>query len=143
MIKYQFNVDQKALNEVQNISVEKSRKSNRIKEFSVEGERWGTIRASDSIIVPGKPMIMWLHQQLSFPQHRVIMSQDGKEFILDGKSAFCKFCEKIDMQLRPGDECLIVTSEDELLGWGQVQYTNDEIQSFSKGIVVKTRAGMN
>ena len=30
----------------------------------------------------------------------------------------------------------------ELLGYGQLVYTSDEVNSFKKGIVVKTRGGM-
>jgi 7-cyano-7-deazaguanine tRNA-ribosyltransferase len=143
MIKYQYNVVQNLLDELEDISVIRSKKSNRIKEFYIKKERWGTIRASDSMIIPGKPFAVWLHSVLSYPLFRVTINTEVKEFVLNGKSAFCKFCDAMDINLRPGDECLIVTHEDELLGWGQVQYTAVEVKTFTKGIVVKTRGGIN
>ena len=142
MIKYQFNIEQSFLSSLDGISVERSRKSNRIKEFSINKERWGTIRASDGVIIPAKPLIYWLHQVSQFPANRVVMANEVKDFIIEGKSAFCKFCDSIDPLLRPGDETLIVTLDDELLGWGQLQYTSEEINSFNKGLVVKTRGGV-
>ena len=49
----------------------------------------------------------------------------------------------MDEDLRPGDECIIVSDgDDELLGYGQVLLNFKEVIYFTRGMVVKTRKGI-
>ena len=141
LIKYQYNVDDSFLSTLKNIKVEKS-KSDRIKEFYVDQERFATIRSSDSLIIPSEAMAKFLHNSFEFPRQRVVIQSDVKGFIKEGKSVFSKFVTQVDLSLRPGDECIIVTEQDELIGFGQLQITFQEAQHFTRGIMVKTRKGL-
>lgn len=142
VLKYQFDFDSKTLNSINEISVEKS-KSDRIKDFYINFKRFGTIRASDSVIIPSEHLAKFLHESFPSPKHRVVVDSEVKEFIKEGKSVFAKFVKAMDENLRPGDECIIVSSDDdELIGFGQVLLNFKEIKYFTRGMVVKTRKGI-
>ena len=54
-----------------------------------------------------------------------------------------EFVKQMDEELRPGDECIIVSAgDDELLGFGQVLLNFKEVTYFTRGMVVKTRKGI-
>lgn len=143
LLRYQYNFDMNLLNNLKDISVEKS-KSDRIKEFYVNFKRFGTIRASDSVIIPSEHLAKFIHENCSAPKLRVIVDSEIKSFIRDGKSVFSKFVKKMDETLRPGDECIIVSDiDDELLGFGQVYLVSSEFKNFTRGMVVKTRKGFS
>ncbi len=142
LLKYQYNVDDSILQNIGSIRVEKS-KSDRIKEFYVDNERFATIRASDSLLIPSVKMAKFIHESFPYPKHRVVVQNDVKSFIKEGKSVFSKFVSMIDEDLRPGDECIIVTEDDdELIGFGQLLLTFQETKDFTRGMVVKTRKGI-
>ena len=141
LMKYQYNVTDPVLNSLKEFKIEKS-KSNRIKEFFINGERFATVRASDNLLIPSEVMAKFIHFNFKFPKHRVVVQSDVKLFIKDGKSVFAKFVIQMDQELRPGDECIIVSNEDELLGFGTLQMTFEEAKSFTRGIMVKTRKGI-
>ena len=142
MLKYQYNFNDNILGDLINIRVEKS-KSDRIKEFYNDNNRFATIRASDSMIIPSEHMARFIHNHFKYPEHRVVVDKEVKSFIKEGKSVFSKFVIEMDSNLRPGDECIIVTeSEDELIGFGQLLLTFKEIKDFQRGMVVKTRKGL-
>lgn len=140
LIKYQYKVNDDLLNKMGIIRVEKS-KTDRIKEIFVNNERYATVRASDSVLIPSEKMVKYIYDNFPFPEHRVIVQSDIKSFIQEGKSVFSKFVIQIDENLRPGDECLIVTAENELIGFGSLIMTFQEAKSFTRGMVVKTRKG--
>ena len=141
LLKFQFNFSDDILETIQDIRVERS-KSDRIKEFFINNERCATIRASDSVIVPSEYMAKLIHRSFDYPNQRVVVNSEVKDFIRDGKSVFSKFVSLIDLNLRPGDECIIVTEEDELIGFGSLLLTYQEAKDFSRGMVVKTRKGI-
>ena len=142
LIKYQYDLDNSILQTLDNIRVEKS-KSDRIKEFYIDNARFATIRASDSLIIPSPEMAKFIHKNFLYPGHRVVVNEEVKEFIQEGKSVFSKFVVLIDLRLRPGDECIIVTeNKDELIGFGQLLLAFEEAMDFKRGMVVKTRKGI-
>ena len=133
LLKFQFNFSDDILETIQDIRVERS-KSDRIKEFFINNERCATIRASDSVMIPSEYMAKLIHRSFDFPNQRVVVNSEVK--------VFSKFVNLIDLKLRPGDECIIVTEEDELIGFGPLLLTYQEAKDFSRGMVVKTRKGI-
>ncbi|MHA2103868.1 MAG: tRNA guanosine(15) transglycosylase TgtA [Candidatus Hodarchaeales archaeon] len=141
-LNYQFGIF--STDTLPKFSFEYSKKTKRLKNFSsVDGNPWGVIRAHDNLIIPQSELIKWLHKTLNFPKYRVVVEKDAVQFVLEGRSVFCKFVQDIDDELRIGDEVLIVDIKDELLGSGTLNYSPEEVKSFSKGIAVKTRKRKN
>ena len=134
---YQYGI--KNPQELLPLKVEVSKKTQHLRQFNKNNELWGTIRASDGLIIPHIPLLHWLHKKLSYPLSRVIVENDSIPFVQEGKSVFCKFVSDIDPALRVGDEVLIVSKNDELIGTGTLQYPPHENRQYKRGIAVKTR----
>ena len=82
----------------------------------------------------------WAHS-LKSGLARVTVDDDAEPFIRKGRNVFHAFVETCDDSVRIGELCLVVNSQNELLGLGVAQCDAKEILTFSKGIAVKVRAG--
>ncbi len=72
----------------------------------------------------------------------VVVDTDAEPFVRKGRNVFHGFVIGCDPWLSPGEACLIVNQNDTLLGHGIAQCTADEMRTFTKGIAVKTRGGL-
>ncbi|MGC9166696.1 MAG: tRNA guanosine(15) transglycosylase TgtA [Thermoplasmata archaeon] len=80
-----------------------------------------------------------LHQNLKYPELRVVVSNESEEFNRKGKNVFGKFIIEMDHNLRPKDEVLIVNENDDLIGVGQTLFSYKEIKNMKKGMAVEIR----
>lgn len=143
LLKYQYAVPDQALKQLLPLKVLKARKSQRLKEFSREGERWATIRASDMYIVPAEPLARWLAKHLPAASMTVRVDDEAEEFVRNGKTVFNRFVTYVDPELRPGDEALVRNENNELLGWGQLLAPSAEVFQYKRGMAVRTRKGIS
>ncbi|MBT61544.1 MAG: hypothetical protein CMA63_08370 [Euryarchaeota archaeon] len=72
----------------------------------------------------------------------VVVDEDAEPFVLQGRNVFHGFILGCDAGISPGDTCLIVNAKGALLGHGISTRTSNELQSFQKGVAIKTRGGM-
>jgi uncharacterized protein with predicted RNA binding PUA domain len=75
------------------------------------------------------------------PANRVTVGEESDPFVRDGKNAFAKFVRRVDPAVRPGDEVVVVTEEDTLLGVGRAELWAAAMNDFDSGMAVKVRAG--
>lgn len=124
------------------ITVERSRRTGRMRYVLSGKELVGTLRASDGFFIPTIEGGRALKRGLRFPKGRVIVLDEVAEFVKEGRSVFAKFVLNADPDLRPGDEALVVDRNDNLLGVGKILLNKDEMLAFSEGVAVKVRAGV-
>jgi len=101
------------------------------------------MRASDGMFTLKIDGAKLLHDYFKYPKLRVIIENDAIPFIKEGKSVFAKFVLDCDECLRPLDECIIVSKNDELIGVGRCLLNRFEMINFDYGIAVKTRETIN
>jgi 7-cyano-7-deazaguanine tRNA-ribosyltransferase len=77
-----------------------------------------------------------------FPRFRVVIEPETAAFNRDGKSVFCKFVKDIDPNLRCMDECIIVTPDDELVAFGKLIVSPEELTLGQQGMAVRVRGGI-
>ncbi len=75
------------------------------------------------------------------PANRVTVGEESDPFVRDGKNAFAKFVRRVDPAVRPGDEVVVVTEDDTLLGVGRAELWAAAMNDFDSGMAVKVRAG--
>ena len=75
------------------------------------------------------------------PTYRVVVGEESEPFVRDGKNAFAKFVVDVDPDVRPGDEVLVVTDEDDLLGVGRAELSARGMGDFGSGMAVLVREG--
>lgn len=124
------------------ISVERSKRTGRMRYVYSRGKLIGTLRPSDGFIVLTVEGGNLIKRALPLPKARVVVSDEAIEFVRQGKSVFAGFVRDADPEMRPGDEALIVNRMDDLLGVGKAKLNREEMISFSHGVAVKTRSGV-
>lgn len=122
-----------------NIEIEKSRKTGKIRHVYENGNNIVNMRASDGFLILSDMGAKRLHEFLDYPMGRVVVSEDSEPFAIKGKSVFNKFVLDCDENIRRNDEVLIVNKNDELLACGKSLLSSYEIKDFNSGQAIKTR----
>ena len=80
-----------------------------------------------------------LHARFNFPKFRVIVENRIKEFIIEGRTVFCKHVILVDPNIRAGDEVIIVDEDDNFIGVGKAKLNASEMIKLNRGEAVRTR----
>ena len=75
------------------------------------------------------------------PNHRVVVGSESEPYVRDGRNAFAKFVTAADDGLRPGDEAIVVDTDDTLFAVGRAELSGAEALAFDAGVAVKVRHG--
>ncbi|MEM2935301.1 MAG: tRNA guanosine(15) transglycosylase TgtA [Candidatus Thermoplasmatota archaeon] len=121
------------------IEIVKSKKTGKIRNVICDGKHVVSMRASDGFFTLKKEGAKILHNFFNQPKMRVYVADDAVPFIKDGKNVFAKFVLDACKELRPYDETLIVSENDELIAVGQCVLNREEMIDFERGIAVITR----
>src|SRR5439155_992144 len=76
------------------------------------------------------------------PRLRVIVEPDSVPFQRDGKNVFAGFVRDADPEIRPGDEVLVVSPEDDLCAVAQATMNRREMVAFKRGVAARVREGV-
>ena len=120
----------------------KSATTHRIRNVIVDGEHVLSLRASDGLFTLKLAGARRLIKRFSKPKLRVIVDEDSAKYNMDGKNVFARFVKDADEMLRPGDEAIIVTENDEVVAIGKTLLNRREMFAFKNGIAVKVREGI-
>ncbi|MEE9564625.1 MAG: tRNA guanosine(15) transglycosylase TgtA [Candidatus Hydrothermarchaeaceae archaeon] len=113
-------------------------RTGRIRRVYSIGELIATLRPSDGSIILATEGARRL-LELPFPKNRVVVSKDAVEFVREGKSVFAGFVAGCDPQMRPYQEVIAVSEEDEFLATGRALLNSEEMRAFKRGVAVKIR----
>ncbi|MCD7781613.1 MAG: tRNA guanosine(15) transglycosylase TgtA [Methanosphaera sp.] len=125
------------------LTIEKSRKTHKIRHVLKDGQIIVNMRASDGFLILSDLGAKLLHENFFSPHMRVVVSEEAEEYARKGKSVFNKFVISCDENIRRNDEVLIVNSRDELLAFGKSLLSSYEINDFNNGQAIKTRKWKN
>ncbi len=140
---YQFGIGSgSALFSGDDINIEKSKKTGKIRHVFDGKVPIVNMRASDSYLILSKEGAKRLHAHMEYPKNRIVVNEDSVPFVRDGKSVFSKFVVDTDENIRTNDEVLIVSEDDKLLGFGKSLLSAHEIHDFNTGQAIKTRKGI-
>ncbi|MBN1762594.1 MAG: pseudouridine synthase [Methanomicrobia archaeon] len=138
---YQFGRGAGAVLFTDNVEFTLSR-TRRIAQIKEGDKRIATLRSSDGLFTLGIEGAKRLHQHLQYPRLRVIMNEESSEFVRKGETAFCKHVLDADPAIRAYDEVLVVDEQDRLLATGRAMLAGEELHSFTHGVAVKVRHGI-
>ena len=121
----------------------KSKNTGKIRNVIVDGKHVASLRAEDGFFTLRIEGARRLHEHFEYKKLRVVVTDDSAEFNRLGKNVFAKFVVDADSDIRPGDEVLIVTRDDELVAVGKTLMNRFEMLHFSSGMCVKVREGVS
>ncbi len=114
----------------------------KIRNVIVDGEHVLSLRAEDGLFTLKVPGARRLLRELDPPRLRVVVDADSVAFQREGKNVFAKFVRDADPELRPGDEVLVVSPEDELCAVAQAAMNRREMLAFKRGLAAHVREGV-
>jgi predicted RNA-binding protein (TIGR00451 family) len=131
------------LKDIENIRIERSRTTNKIRYIYYENELILTLRPNNGFFTLSLNSAKKIIDKTLSPKLRVVVLNEISEFIKRGRNVFCKHVVGIDDELRPSDEVIVVNQNDELLAIGRLKLPVGYVKSFSNGIAVNVRKGVN
>jgi len=121
------------------VTILKSKKTDKIRTVMCDGEHILSMRAEDGLFTLKRAGGRRLLRRFRYPLLRVVILDDAVPFVREGKSVFPQFVKDCDPALRPYDECLIVDQKDALIAIGRILLNRTEMHMFHHGVAVKTR----
>ena len=128
---------------LEQINFRRSPKTNKIRYVYYENNLLLTLRPTNGFFTLTLYSAKKLINNTTPPKLRVVVLNEISDFIKEGRSVFCKHVVDIDDNLRPLDEVIVVNQDDELLSIGKLKIPVSYAKSFSKGIAVSVRKGIN
>src|SRR2546423_1518150 len=96
-----------------------SKNTGKVRNVVVDGDHVLSLRAEDGLFTLKAAGAQRLHGAFQAPRLRVVIESDAVPFVREGKNVFAKFVREADPELRPGDESLVVSPDDELCAVAQ------------------------
>jgi conserved protein with predicted RNA binding PUA domain len=125
------------------IKITRSPRTHKIRYIFQNGELLATLRAKDGFLALTVGGGRALQKLFKPPRLRVRVMPDVEEFIKRGGNVFAKHVVNVDQELRPEEEVLIVGRRDRLLAVGRSFFNAAEMMSFTVGMAVKVRHGVD
>jgi conserved protein with predicted RNA binding PUA domain len=137
-LKALFNIDILPLGDLQ---FEYSRKTGRIKNFSIGGSLFATLRTDGGLAITifGAKKLM---QNKGFKENCVKPNSDSLPFVCEGRSLFCKHVEWCGSNVEVGSDVAIIDSHDNVLAVGRALLGANAMKNYRKGVAVKVREGI-
>lgn len=140
--RYQFSTENSSLIFPDGCSIRTSRRTDRIRTVSYQGDLIATLRASDGFLTFTSAGAKLLESAMPGIKCRVMVSDESKEFNLQGKNVFFKFIVKSDKDIVPGNDTLVVDSSGTLIAIGKSTVSGREMKYFRRGVAIEVRSGL-
>lgn len=119
-----------------------SKNTGRIRNVLADGEHVASLRAEDGWFTLKAAGARRLQEAFPAPRLRVIVDPDAVPFHREGKNVMAKFVVDADPDVRPGDEVLVVSPDDELCAVARAAMNRREMLAFPRGVAAYVREGV-
>jgi conserved protein with predicted RNA binding PUA domain len=126
----------------ENITVQLSPRTGRIRYINLDGERMATLRPTDGLLSLSIKAAKFMAQNTPFARCFVKIKSDVAAYIAKGGDVFAVHVIKVDEDIRAKDEVIILDETDNVLAVGRALLSSVEIAVFKTGVAVKVRHGV-
>jgi conserved protein with predicted RNA binding PUA domain len=126
---------------LEDLQIEFSRRTGRIKNFSIGKELVATMRTDGGLaltVFGAKELI----KNKQFRENCVIPINEAIPFVSEGRSLFCKHVDWCGLNVKAGSDVAIIDKNDHILATGRALFGCNTMKKYSKGIAVKVREGI-
>ena len=124
--------------EFANLNITISRKTKRIKLVCDGDNQLFSLRVNDGRLLPTMEGGRYLIAN-GYQKNRVFVNSDAAPFVSEGKSAFCKHIVKVDDNIIPEIEVLLMSEDNKLLATGTAVQPGYAMLQLDAGIAVKSK----
>jgi len=143
VISYQWDSHAGKLIDSRSIQAVLSRSTSKIRYVKSEDDILFTMVPTTGLLTPTYKGGLALLEAGISQDYIVTMDSEVAEFVADGKSALAKFVRKASMNLRAGEEVLVVDEDYKLLGTGRALLNGKEMVEFDRGVAVMIRHSLS
>jgi predicted RNA-binding protein (TIGR00451 family) len=119
----------------------RSRRSGRVKLIYYEGKLFATVKPNGAMALSVDAASV-LAKAPAFRQNCVQVSDSVVQFVMGGKSVFCKFVEWAGDNVYPKSEVAVIDGKNRVVGVGTAVLNGAHMRLFKTGVAVKVRAGL-
>lgn len=121
------------------VKLVKSERTGKIRNVIINGVHALSMRAADGRFTLKMEGARLLMKALAPPKMRVTVDDEPAEFAAKGNNVFAKFVKECDMEVRPGDDVLVVNTKGELAAVGRALMNREEMLAFKRGVAVRVK----
>lgn len=125
-----------------NIEIEYSKRTGRIRYISLNNERLATLRPTDGILSLSIKAAQFMAENLAFAKCFVTVKNGVSKFIADGGDVFAVHVVSVDDEVCAKDEVIAVDEDKHVLAVGRAVLSASEMKAFKTGVAVKVRHGV-
>jgi uncharacterized protein with predicted RNA binding PUA domain len=126
-----------------NIQIQFSPRTGRIRYISLDGERLATLRPTDGLLSLSIKAAKAIAEQIPEAKCFVTVKNDVAQYIAKGGDVFAVHVIAVDEEICAKEEVIAVDENRNVIAVGRTQLCSSEIRSFKTGVAVKTRHGAN
>ncbi|MGQ9530848.1 MAG: PUA domain-containing protein [Candidatus Bathycorpusculaceae bacterium] len=125
----------------ENVRIEYSKRTGRIRYVYLDGKRLATLRPTDGLFSLSIAGAKRITEEVDSAKCFVTVKNDVSRFIAEGGDVFAVHVTKADDEIRPKDEVIVVNESGEVLAVGRAVLSGEEMKAFKTGVAVKVRRG--
>ena len=125
----------------ENVQVEHSPRTGRIRFIKLDGERLATLRPTDGLLSLSVKAAKSMVETAAFAHCFVTVKNDVSEYIAAGGDVFAVHVVKVDSEIRASDEAVVLDEAGNVLAVGKAMLSSVEMTAFKSGVAVKVRHG--
>jgi len=126
----------------ENIEVQYSPRTGRIRFINVNGERIATLRPTDGMLSLSIKAAKFMSENTPLAKCFVTIQNDVSKFIARGGDVFAVHVVNVDNGICAKDEVIVKDESGNFLAVGRAQLSSAEIKAFKTGVAVKVRHGI-
>ncbi len=126
---------------LEDLQFEFSRRTGRIKNFSVGGRLAGTLRTDGGIALTIAGAQHFLDNSAQFRENCVVPVQDAVPFVSEGRSLFCRHVEWCGANVKVGSDVAVIDSN-KVIAVGAAILPSTLMRQYNRGVAVKIREGL-
>jgi len=126
----------------ENIEVQLSPRTGRIRYINLDGERLATLRPTDGLLSLSINAAKFMAQNTPFAHCFATIKSDVAAYIAKGGDVFAVHVVKVDEDIRAKDEVIVLDETGNVLAVGRALLSSVEIAAFKTGVAVKVRHGV-
>ncbi|MGQ9506371.1 MAG: PUA domain-containing protein [Candidatus Bathycorpusculaceae bacterium] len=125
----------------ENVKIEYSKRTGRIRYVYLDGKRLATLRPTDGLFSLSIAGAKRIAENRNSAKCFVTVKDDVSKFIAEGGDVFAVHIVKANGEIRPKDEVVVLNESGEVLAVGRAVLSGEEMKAFKTGVAVKVRRG--
>ena len=125
-----------------NVQIEYSHNTGRIRYITINGERIATMRPTDGRLSLSISAARALKQKCPEARCFVTVRQDISKFVAEGGDVFAAHVTEVDPEIHAKDEVIVLDQTGQVIAVGRAFLSANEMLAFKTGVAIKVRHGL-